>query len=152
MLQRGLVTLIKALFRKYIRCLSVNGFKFMDISLSHVLSSLLLSLLPHDAPILMHSLSLDGAEGIPERTLIMLGIKREKLLLFFFFLFLSSEHTDHCQLTLQIKASSATNTKLKKPVTRQQQSSLGDRVRTLTLIILQVILKSDIELGFLRCV
>lgn len=34
MLQRGLVTLIKALFRKYIRCLSVNGFKFMDISLS----------------------------------------------------------------------------------------------------------------------
>ena len=30
MLQRELVTLIKALFRKYIRCLSVNCFKFME--------------------------------------------------------------------------------------------------------------------------
>lgn len=40
--------LIKALFRKYIRCLFANGFKFMDISLSHVLSSLLPLPLPHN--------------------------------------------------------------------------------------------------------
>lgn len=57
----------------------------MDISLSHVLSSLLPSLLPlimH--PTLMHSLFLDGVEGISESPLIMLRIKREKLLPFFF--------------------------------------------------------------------
>lgn len=85
---RGLVTLIKALFRKYIRCLFVNGFKFMDISLSHVLSSLLPSLLH---PILTHSLFLDGVEGIPESPSIMLRIKRDKLLPFK----KNSEHIDH---------------------------------------------------------
>lgn len=50
-------------------------FKFMDISLFHVLSSLLLFLLPQYTPTCSHTFFLDGVKGKFESTLIMSLIK-----------------------------------------------------------------------------
>lgn len=68
-------TLIKALFRKYIRCLSVSWFfKFMDTSVSHELFSLLLCLLPQNIPtyLFTYPLFLARVEEKPESTLLIL--------------------------------------------------------------------------------
>ena len=75
-LQRELVTLIKALFRKYIRCLSVNCFKFME---SHFPLCFFLCFSPFCPSTHTYShtpSSLMEVEGESESTFIMLNESR----------------------------------------------------------------------------